>query len=71
MNEYDDEFLAQADPQNYVFEMRDELLQLRNWCAAAYVALQQGVALMPTDQLAQWDGVRAVIESAPIEMGSE
>lgn len=67
MNDYDDEFLAQTDPQDYVFAMRDELLQLRNWCAAAYVTLQQGVQLMPHDQLVQWDGVRAVIESAPVE----
>lgn len=66
MKNYDDEYIAQTAPEDFVFEMRGELLALRTWAQAAYAALQQGVQLMPSDQLAQWDGVRAVIESAPL-----
>lgn len=65
MKEYDDEYIAQTAPEDFVFEMRDELLSLREWAQAAYAALQHSVQLMPPDLLAQWEGVRAVIESAP------
>lgn len=66
MNEdYTDEYIAQTAPEDYVHEMRDELFALRQWAQAAYIALQQGVQLMSHEQLAQWDGARAVIESAP------
>ncbi len=67
MNIYDDEYLAQADPQEFVFEMRDELVRLREWAAMALTVLQHGVELMPPDQLRQWEGVRSVIESAPVD----
>lgn len=65
MKDYDDEYIAQTAPEDFVFDMRDELLTLRQWAQTAYTALQQGVQLMPIDLLGQWGGVRAVIESAP------
>jgi len=65
IEDYTDEYIAQTAPEDYVYEMRDELFALRQWAQAAYTTLQQGVQLMPPEQLAQWDSVRAVIESAP------
>ena len=49
------------------FEMRDELLLLREWAKMALSVLQHGAELMPPEQLRQWEGVRAVVESAPVD----
>lgn len=48
--------------------VEDEYLQeLEQWALTALKTLQSGTDLMTPDQLAQWEGVRVVIESCPVE----
>lgn len=46
----------------------EKLNELRLWALDAYRTLDSGTELMPLDQLGQWTGVRAVIESYPDEV---
>ncbi len=36
------------------------------WTIDAFHVLQRGIELMPIEQLTQWDGVRAVLETCPL-----
>ncbi len=62
---WEDEMYGHLDFILRACNAHDDLLA---WTIAAFHALQRGVDLMPIEQLAQWDGVRAVLEACPLSL---
>lgn len=57
-------YVKEAEANACLIAAAPELLE---WCRDALATLQRGAELMPLDQLGQWEGVRAIIETCPID----